>query len=139
MSSSPQNEGHVLVPALAIGSMALVLAAGFGFLGLTEKADALLAGILPLGKEGAGRLPEWVVWLAAAVGAFGLATAILTVPGNWRRVILLLTGLVVMAGWAPVLVLAAREPVVTGPLLATFWAGLCALVYASRHHMAADD
>lgn len=124
---------------MAIGAMALVLAAGFGFLGLMDRADSLIAGMLKLKAGGSVHLPEWVVWTAAAVGAFGLSLAILLVPGNWRRLILWVSALVVVAGWAPVLVLASREPVVAVPLLATFWSGLCAFVYASKHHMAVDD
>jgi hypothetical protein len=84
-------------------------------------------------------LPLWAVWLAAGAGAFGLSAAILWVPANWRRGILLISALVVVAGWAPVLALASYRPDVAVPLLATFWAGLCALVYASRHHMPVDD
>lgn len=138
MSSPKQTEGHVLVPLLAIGAMAMVLAAGFGFTGLTERADGWIAKTLsPSGGE-MGGIPVWAVWVAAAVGAFGLPAAILTVPGSWRRIVLLVSAVVVMAAWAPVLVVAAREPVVAVPLLATFWAGLCAYVYAQRHHMAVD-
>ena len=139
MSSSRQSEGHVLGPALAIGAMALVLAAGFGVLGLMDRADDLIRGMLALNRGAMLAVPEWAVWLAAAVGAFGLAVAILLVPGHWRRVVLWVSALAVVAGWAPVLVLAAREPVVAVPLLATFWSGLCAFVYASKHHMAVDD
>lgn len=139
MSSTSQSEGHVFGPALAIGSMALVLAAGFGVLGLMDRADALIADALIVGGGGVKHLPEWLVWVAAAVGAFGLSLAILQVPGNWRRLVLWVSALVVLAGWAPVLVLASHAPAVAVPLLATFWSGLCAFVYASKHHMAVDD
>lgn len=119
--------------------MALVLAAGFGVLGLMDRVDALIAGSLELTGGTSQSLPEWVVWSVAAAGSFGLALAILLVPGNWRRLVLWVSALVVVAGWAPVLVLASHEPVVAVPLLAIFWSGLCAFVYASRHHMAVDD
>jgi hypothetical protein len=141
MSSPRQTEGHVLMPMLAIGSLALVLAAGFGTLGFMDRADDLIEAFLKSGGLGGATkvVPDWGIWLAAAVGAFGLSTSILAVPTNWRRGILLVSALVVMAGWAPVLVLASYRPEVAVPLLATFWAGLCALVYASRHHMPVDD
>jgi hypothetical protein len=104
-----------------------------------DQADALISESLGLGGGTPKQLPEWLVWVVAAAGSFGLSLSILLVPGNWRRLILWVSALVVMAGWAPVLVLASREPVVAIPLLATFWSGLCAFVYASRHHMAVDD
>ena len=138
MSSSRQSEGHVLAPALAIGSLALVLAAGFGFVGIMDRANDGIATGLQVGSGTLKSLPEWAVWLAAAVGAYGLAMVILSVPGTWRRVMLWVTSLALVAGWGPVLVLAATEPVVAVPLLATFWSGLCSLVYASRHRMAVD-
>ena len=138
MSSFRESEGHVLMPGLAIGSLALVLAAGFGSVGIMDRANDGIAGIIQVGGGVAKSLPLWAVWAAAAVGAFSLSFLILSVPGTWRRVVLWISALVLVAGWGPVLVLAGRFPVVAVPLLATFWAGLCALVYASRHRMAAD-
>lgn len=138
MSSSHHSEGHVLMPGLAIGSLALVLAAGFGFVGLLDRANHLVGRAVQLDQSAPLSLPDWAIWIAAAVGAFGVSFAILSVPGNWRRIVLWLSALILVIGWAPVLVLAAREPEIAVPLLATFWSGLCAFVYASRHHMAVD-
>lgn len=138
MSSYRESEGHVLMPGLAIGSLALVLAAGFGSVGILDRANDGISSVLHVGGGVAKSLPDWAVWTAAAVGAFSLSFVILSVPGTWRRVILWISALVLVAGWGPVLVLAGRFPAVAVPLLATFWAGLCSLVYASRHRMAAD-
>lgn len=138
MSSYRDSEGHVLAPGLAIGSLALVLAAGFGYTGILDRADGGIAKILHVGSGAVIHLPEWIVWSAAAAGAFSLSFLMLSVPGAWRRVVLWVSALVLIAGWGPVLVLAARPPVIAAPLLATFWAGLCAFIYASRHRMAAD-
>lgn len=138
MSGNGQTEGHVWVPTLAIGGMALLLAAGFGFARIMERANRWVEGMLQLGSPVTKGMPEWVVWLVAGAGAFGISAVILSVPGNWRRVVLWLSAVVVTAGWAPVLVLASREPVVAVPVVAVFWSGLCAYVYASRHRMAVD-
>ncbi len=140
MSSTHQTEGHVVVPTLAIGALALVLAAGFGFLGIMDRADAAILAFLKSGGLAAPTkaLPEWAIWLTAWAGAFGLSLAILSVPGSWRRLVLWVSAVVVIAGWGPVLLLASHSPDVAAPLLATFWSGLCAYVYATRHHMAAD-
>jgi hypothetical protein len=139
MNSYRESEGHILIPGLAIGSLALVLAAGFGFVGIMDRANEGIAGLIQIGGGTAKSLPEWAVWLAASVGAFGLSFLVLSVPGAWRRIVLWVSALILIAGWGPVLVLADRSPVVAVPLLATFWAGLCSLVYASRHRMAADQ
>lgn len=138
MSSKGHSEGHVLVPGLAIGSLALVLAAGFGFVGIMDRANEAIAGVIRIGSGKLIHLPDWLVWLSAGVAAFGIAFVILSVPGSWRRIVLWASSLVLVAGWAPVLVLSAREPAVSVPLLTTFWAGLCSFIYASRHHMAVD-
>lgn len=141
MSSTHQTEGHVVVPTLAIGGLALVLAAGFGFLGIMDRADAMMLAWLKSGGLGepAKALPQWVIWLAAWFGAFGLSLAILSVPGNWRRLVLWISTVALVAGWGPVLMLASHAPEISAPLLATFWSGLCAFIYAARHHMAVDD
>lgn len=83
-------------------------------------------------------LPEWSVWLAAGLFAFGLSFAILSVPGTWRRCVLWITAVVLVAGWAPVLCLAAHAPDIAAPFIATVWSGVCALVYAGKHRMVCD-
>jgi hypothetical protein len=140
MSSTHQSEGHVLMPAAAIGSLALLLAVGLTLLRIIERANAWIAGLVSSGGVEAPTksLPPPAIWAGAAIGAVGLSLAILAVPGNWRRLVLWISALAVIAGWAPVLVLASRQPEIAAPLVATFWAGLCAYVYASRHHMAVD-
>lgn len=133
-----ESEGHVLMPGLAMGSLALVLAAGFGSVGIMDRANDGMMTLLRVGTGPVKSLPEWAIWISAAVGAFGISFLMLSVPGTWRRVVLWVSALFLVAGWGPVLVLAARPPSIAVPLLATFWAGLCALVYASRHRMTAD-
>ncbi len=131
--------------AAFIGSLALVLAAGLGALGLTNLADAAIARCLSpaLQPETAAgfpkALPPWGVWLATAVVAYGLALAMLGVPGTWRRLVLWLTTLCLVAAWAPVLALAAHAPEIAAPLIAALWSGACALVYTHSHRMPCDD
>jgi hypothetical protein len=84
-------------------------------------------------------LPDGVLWLAAVIFAFGLAFVILGTPGTWRRVVLWVTSLVLIAGWAPVLGLAAHAPEIGGPFIAALWSGACALVYAGNHRMPSDE
>jgi len=130
----------VRVPAAAIGSLSILLAVGLSVLGILGRVNGILAKWLLAGKA-AGfpkALPEWSVWLATVLFAFGLSFAILSVPGTWRRCVLWITAVVLVAGWAPVLGLAARAPDIAAPFIATVWSGVCALVYAGNHRMACD-
>ena len=138
------SPGHVLVTAACIGSLALVLAAGLRALGLTEQANAAISSLMcqTLQPDGppafAKALSPWQLWLATASIAYGLALAMLGVAGTWRRVVLLITTLVLVATWAPVLALAAHAPEVATPFIAALWAGACALVYTHSHRMPCD-
>jgi len=136
---APLPPGHVLLPAAAIGSLSIVLAAGLQSLGILGRVNAAIAQALSGGRDLPKSLPAWSVWLAAAFFAFGISFAILSVPGTWRRVVLWVTALVLVGGWAPVLVLTAREPEIGAVMVAAGWSGVCALVYASRHRMACDE
>lgn len=140
MSSITRREpqGNVLVTAVLIGSLAVLLAAGLTWLGLIARADALLAAQLREALQATGfpkSLPDWGLWLATAVVAYGLALAMLAVPGTWRRVVLWVSLLLLIAGWAPVLALASHAPNISAPFVATLWAGACALVYARSRQL----
>ena len=139
-NSHPRPAGHVRVPAAAIGSLSILLAAGLSVLGILGRVNGMIAKWL-LADKAAGfpkALPGWLVWLAAVLFAAGLSFAILSVPGTWRRFVLWITAVVLVAGWAPVLSLAARAPDIAAPFIATVWSGVCALVYAGNHRMPCD-
>lgn len=131
----------MLVPASAIGSLSIILVVGLSALGILNRVNLAIGELVARGKSGGypKALPEWSVWLAASFFGLGLAFAILSVPSVWRRVILWISSVVLVAAWAPVLSLAAHEPHIGAPLIATLWSGVCALVYASNHQMACDD
>lgn len=140
-TSHPRPEGHVLVPDVAIGSLSLLLAAGLGLLGVLDRVNQVVGGIVSQGAVSnfPKALPHWAVWLATALFAFGLSFAILSVAGTWRRLVLWITAMVVVAAWAPVLALAAHAPDIAAPFIAVIWSGVCALVYAGNHRMACDE
>jgi hypothetical protein len=140
MSSITRREpqGNVWVTAVLIGSLAVLLAGGLTWLGLIARADALIAAQLRESLQATGfpkSLPDWSLWLGTAVVAYGLALAMLTVPGTWRRVVLWVSLLLLIAGWAPVLALASHAPNISAPFIATLWAGGCALVYARSRQL----
>ena len=132
--------GHVLVPAAAIGSLSTLLAAGLGALGILSRVNLAVSKLISQGKPAVfpKSLPEWSVWLATVLFAFGLAFSILNVQGTWRRVMLWITTMVIVAGWAPVLGLAAHAPEIGAPFIAAVWSGVCAMVYAGNHRMPCD-
>lgn len=138
--SHSRPDGHQLVPAAAIGALSIVLVAGLSALGTLDHVNAGIADIVSRG--GAEKFPkqlaDWCVWLSTAIFAFGLAFAILGTPGSWRRLVLWVSGVVLVAAWAPVLSLASHAPDIAAPWIATFWSGVCSLVYAANHHMACD-
>ncbi len=140
MSSITRREpqGNVWVTAVLIGSLAVLLAAGLHWLGLIARADALLAAGLCDALQATGfpkSLPAWSHWLATAVVAYGLTLTMLAVPGTWRRVVLWVSLLLLVAGWAPVLALASHAPTIAAPFVAALWAGACALVYAGSRQL----
>ena len=136
-----RRTGHVLVPGAAIGSMSLILAAGLELLGFIEHANCMIAGFVS--RNGAEKfskqLPDAAIWIAAWIFAFGLAWAVLAVPGHARRWLLWIATLFMVLAWAPVLSLAAHRPDVAAPFIATFWSGLCAMFYATNHRMPGDE
>jgi hypothetical protein len=131
----------VLVPAAAIGGLSVVLAAGLSATGLIGRVDAMIAAsVSRAGRETfPNHLPESLVWLATAVFAFGLAFTILSTAGTLRRIALWITTVILVGAWAPVLSLAAHAPEVATPWIATFWSGVCALIYTSKHRMDCDE
>lgn len=134
-SSHPLPPGHVLVPACAIGSLSIILAAGLFSLRVISRINGAISTSLSDGKEFPKTLPPWSIWLVAVLFSFGIAFSILGTAGNWRRLVIWITTLVLIVGWAPVLALSAREPQIAAVFIATFWSGICALVYTSRHQM----
>lgn len=131
----------MLVPAAAIGALSILLAAGLDVLRVLEPVDRMISKLVSQGaiQSFPKTLPPWSVWLATVVFAFWVSFAILSVAGNWRRLVLWITAMVLVAGWAPVLALAARFPDIGAPFIATLWSGVCALVYAGSHRMPCDE
>jgi len=137
---NPHPDGHVILPAAAIGGLSMALTAGLDMLGILARMNAMFARLVSRGgaETFPQTLPGWSVWFGATVFAFGTASAILGTPGQLRRGMLWLSAVVLVISWAPVLSLAARAPDIAAPCVATVWSGICALVYASRHEMPAD-
>lgn len=132
--------GLVALPAAAIGSLSVLLVVGLSLLGIMDHVNSSVSKIVMQGETDLfpKSLPEWAVWLATLAFAFGMSFAILSIPGTWRRVVVWVTALFLLAGWVPVLSLAAHAPEIGGPFIASLWSGVCTLVYAGKHRMACD-
>lgn len=134
------NQGHVLVPAAAIGGLSVLLAAGLSVLGLLDRIDGVIATTVSRGGRESfpKHLPDPLIWLSTAILAFGLAFAMLSTDGILRRLSLWITSAVLVATWAPVLSLAAHSPAIAAPWIATVWSGVCTLVYTAKHRSGPD-
>ena len=77
----PPPEGHVLVPAAAIGALSILLAVGLDVLRILEPMDRMISKLVSQGavQSFPKTLPAWSVWLVTVVLAFGLSFAILSV------------------------------------------------------------
>lgn len=137
--SSARPSGHGVAAALAIGSLSIILAAGLELLGLLDAVNAGVSKSLGEGKAFPKQLPMWAIWLAVVFFSFGTSFALLGSPSTWRRLLLWISAMVVVAAWAPALALAAHSPEIAVVLVATIWSGVCALVYAGRHRMNCDE
>lgn len=132
--------GHVPMPVALTGSMGLALAAGLHLTGMLATLDrALEAWVAGGARDFDSAVPPWSVWLATAAIAYVIALVLLEIPGNWRRIVIWISTLAVIAAWLPVAAMAELHAPVAAPLIAALWSGICSLIYAARHHMEVDD
>lgn len=133
--------GNVLVTSIAIGALSLVLAAGLQALRVIDRLDHWVGQSLSPANHGAfpKSLPPGSLWVCSVVFGFGLAVAILSIPGHGRRLLVWVTALFLIGGWGPVLVLAAHAPDISLPWIVVWWSGICAMVYAASHRMGIDS
>ena len=137
----PRPAGHLLLATASIGALSCLLAASLGGFGILEPLNQSFANALSQGHGGhfPKTIPGWLAHALTAIFSFALPLSILAVPGTWRRSLLAITAVVLVAGWAPVLSLAAYSPDIAAPFIATLWSGICALSYAGNHRMACDE
>jgi len=132
--------GHVPLPVMLTGSMGLSLAGGLHFFGLLEILDRHLASLVAVEGELMTTAPSTgVLWSMTVAATYGVVFIILEIPATWRRLVIWISTLVVILGWLPVAAIAHTHAKVGAPLVSVAWAGLCAIIYAARHHMETDD
>ena len=131
---------HIGLAVLAAGAMALALAGGLLFLGLTARLDAALGHFFSpkgIGKPSLEADPV-LLWLATAALAFALPAVILNIPGLWRRIVVWAGTFFLTLAWAPVMILAAHKPQIGVALVAVLWSGFCAMFYTMNHVLPVD-
>lgn len=140
IQSANLPRGEVAGPVTAIGSLALLLSAGFGMMGVIDDLNASTAQwVASWGLAGTMRqVSPWIAWLCSAALGYGFAAALLMTPGLGRRLVIWVSGLVLLLCWVPVLALAAWDFPVFAPLVAALWSGVSSLVYTLRHRMPCD-
>ncbi|MFC7337110.1 hypothetical protein ACFQY0_07970 [Haloferula chungangensis] len=128
-------EPHPGAAALAISFMALAVAGVLVMVGVAAKLDLMVVHVSrSFGLEGELReLGRPVVWVWTAFSTIGLCQAMLHAPGNWRRLVLFLSSLLLTLSWIPVLALASYAAPIAVPLAAILWGGFGSEIYAVRH------
>lgn len=136
---SDLSPGHVVVPSLMFGTMAVGLALGMNVLGfwsgLDERATAWMARL----GDGIREIPTLWVLLLTVASAYLLPCLMLSTPQSWRRLVLWLSFLLVTLAWLPVLALASWKLPPCMPMVALLWSGLCAFIYARRHRLPCES
>ena len=142
MSGKPQagDHPHLGLAVFATAAMALALAGGLQFLGLTGRFDAVVERMFtPGGMEAPPlSLAPVVLWLSAALVSFALPAVILNIPGSWRRIMVWGGTIALTVAWGPVMILAAHKPQIGVVLIAVLWSGFCAMFYTTNHALPVD-
>ena len=136
---STLSPGHVVVPSLLIGTMAVGLSVGMDSLGFWNALDErATAWTVRLGDGMRDAPAHWVLILTVA-SAFLLPFLMLSTPQWWRRLVLWMSFLLVTIAWMPVLALASWKLPPCMPVIALLWSGLCALIYAQQHRLPCEQ
>lgn len=140
MKGKRNDHPHIGLAAFSAGAMALGLAAGLLFLGLMEKVNGFLQGMLtPKGMEPpVNALSDAAIWGGSVFLAFILPALILNIPGLWRRLLVWGLAFALTFAWGPVLLLAAFKPEIGVALVAVAWSGVCAIFYTTNHVLPVD-
>lgn len=131
---------HIGLAVLSAGAMALALAGGLQFLGLTGRLDTLAGNLFA--PKGIGEPPLVLdpvsLWLSSAALAFALPAVILNIPGLWRRILVWAGTTALTLAWGPVMILAAHKPHIGVALVSVLWSGFCAMFYTTNHVLPVD-
>ncbi|MBK1853478.1 hypothetical protein JO972_00750 [Verrucomicrobiaceae bacterium 5K15] len=134
----PATPGRVDSSTLLCGTVGLLLAVAMFWVGLLGKGDQRILDMLsqPVFRGTDPTILDTRVLIGLTLLAcFGLSFAVLDSAGTWRRVVLGVTVLILVAALVPVLAVweIYFPPMMT--LVGVFWSWFCAMMYVSHHEM----
>jgi len=141
MNSHYKPTGSVTLPAMMCGVAAAALAIGLSIMGYFEDGDLWLKGEFakePFYLVEPEFLNEWWGYVAAVIGGWFVAVAVMDSAGWWRRCLVGAMSFVVAVGFSPVLMLWGIywSPIIL--VVAVVWGWFCAMVYSGQHLMPCD-
>lgn len=131
---------HPITVAAVVGSFALAVVVLLRVLGIFGGSDTGLRNWY-VGRgfsvpEGSVQ-PGWD-FLLALVAVYGLVWFLFEIPGTGRRILVLVTALVLLGVGSPVLALWGVFWSPVGAMLGLAWGGFCAIHWARHHPMPCD-
>ncbi len=136
-SQSPSSHGHPFTAAAVVGSFALAVVVLLRVAGTFDGTDAsILDTYLQSGFNVAvGGVQPWWDFLLVMVVVYALVWLLFETPGTTRRVLVLLTALVLLWAASPVMGLWGTFWSPLGVMLGSAWSGFCAILWARTHPM----
>lgn len=136
-SHSPSSHGHPFTAAAVVGSFALAVVVLLRVAGIFNGSDASFRASyveLGFGVEAVGIQPWWDFLLVMGV-VYAVVWLQFETPGTGRRVLVLMTSMVLLWAGSPVLALWGVFWSPVGVMLGVGWSGFCAILWARQHPM----
>jgi hypothetical protein len=136
-SHSPSSHGHPFTAAAVVGSFALAVAVLLRVAGVFKGTDvSFREWYLERGfGVAAESVQPWWDFLLVLVAVYGLVWFLFETPGMTRRLLVLMTSLVLLLTASPVLALWGTFWSPVGVMLGVAWSGFCAILWARQHPM----
>jgi hypothetical protein len=136
-SHSPSSHGHPFTAAAVVGSFALAVAVLLRVAGAFNGVDASFRewyvergfGI------GEGSVQPWWDFLLVMTVVYALVWLLFETPGTTRRLLVLLTAMVLLFTASPVFALWGTFWSPVGLMLGIGWSGFCTILWARQHPM----
>lgn len=138
MPSHHKPAGQIPVPLFVFGAVALLLGVMTEILGVFDRATASLRALCESGNvvlSTTAGVPDLSGILVTTCASFGLAGAVLTTPGNGRRVILGVSALTLTIAFLPAFAVWGIFWKPFGMTLAISWSWFSSFLYARTHRM----
>ncbi len=122
-----------------IGTLSFGFVMGLRQMGVLQTVDTGVRQWWSGLGEGLRESPLWVEYGFLGWMSYVVPALMLHCPAMWRKWVIWWGMMFLCAVWFPVLVLASWVVPPSGTLVAGFWSGLCAMIYASRHRLPCEQ